>query len=100
MECQNTSFAGCWDTGVDLKISSGLRGTSNILAMASAYNWSSLASSSKAAQVVVTKLKSVKFCNSDQVIFPSLFVSVAVKREAKMPLRMANYFTTMTKNLN
>ena len=41
--------------GVDLKISSGLRGSSNILAMASAYNWSSLASSSKAAQVVVIK---------------------------------------------
>ena len=86
--------------GVDLKISSGLRGTSNILAMASAYNWSSLDSSSKAAQVVVAKWKSVKLCNSVQVIFPSLFVSVAVKREAKMPLRMTNYFTTMTKNLN
>ena len=86
--------------GVDLKIWSGLRGTSNILAMASAYNWSSLASSSKAAQVVVTKWKSVKLCNSVQVIFPSLFVSVAVNREAKMPLRMTNYFTTMTKNLN
>ena len=70
--------------------------------MASAYNWSSLASSSKAAQVVVTKWKSVNvmLCNSVQVIFPSLFVSVAVNREAKMPLRMTNYFTTMTKNLN